>query len=307
MTKTNSANYTAAGTQFPLATDALDPLTKEDIFKLQKALEEHTHDATRGLAIRRVNTASTPGGAGQIQIDGDEFVWWAGTSGLVYTAAALELAQTWAAQQRFNSPLLLPDVATPSAPGASLNVLYFKGGLLYRRSGASGGETPVGTPPAALLIAKSFDTDGTPGTWAELKQVTLASGTHKDWVLAYDPSSTEQADFSLAVPPGYAGTPITFYIHWKTTATSGNAAFRVGGLVSTTGGDMADTMTTLATISAFAAQGTASRKNVSALPWTASLPVANDWIQGRLYRVGADGTDTLAADADVLAVTVAFG
>jgi hypothetical protein len=233
VTKTNSTNYTASGTQFPLANDPLDTLADEDIYTLQRAVNEHTHDDTRGLAVRRINTSAAPGAAGQVRINGDLFQWWADTSDVILTAASTGLVQTWTAQQRLNEPVLMPDVSTPSAPGASLNLLYFKAGLLYRRSGAAGGETPVGTPPAAPIVAKMFDTDGTAG-WAELKQITLGGASHKDWVLAFDPSSTEQADFAFPVPPGYAGTPITFYINWRTSATSGNVAFRVDGLVTTT-------------------------------------------------------------------------
>ena len=41
--------------------------------------------------------------------------------------------------------VILTQIATPSAPGAGLTAIYAKtDGALYTRSGASGGETPLG-------------------------------------------------------------------------------------------------------------------------------------------------------------------
>ena len=90
MAKTLSTNFSAAGTNFPLATVGTDPLTKEDVFTLQQALEQHTHDATRGLAVRRINTANAPASAGQVQISGDALSWWANTAGAVRVLSAPE-------------------------------------------------------------------------------------------------------------------------------------------------------------------------------------------------------------------------
>ena len=87
MPKVTSANYSAIGTDFPVVTGTGNPLTKEDLFKLQAAVEEHTHDSTRGLAVRRVNTANAPASAGQIRVNADAFQWWNGSA--VQTAASL--------------------------------------------------------------------------------------------------------------------------------------------------------------------------------------------------------------------------
>lgn len=308
MSKTNSPNYTATGTQFPIADTGTDPLTKEDVFTLQKAVSEHTHDDTRGIAVRRVNTANAPAAAGQVRISGDVFQWWAGTSGVVRAAASVGDANVWTGDNRFNNPLIIPDNGgSPAAPGAGLNILYGKNGQLYKRSGAAGTESPVGNPPGALIVAKMFDTDGTPGTWAELRAVTLEAGTFKNWVLTFDPTSVEQADFAFPIPPGYVGTPITFILNWYTTATTGFAVFRVDGSFTTTGGNLAAGTALGAAATPATAQGTASRKQLSSIASTGSLPLANDWYQGRLVRVATDGLDTIAADVNVLSLTMSFG
>lgn len=309
MTKSTSVNYTAAGTAFPIATDAGDDLAKEDLFTLQKGVEEHTHDSTRGLAVRRVNTSSAPAATGQVQINNDDLRWWAAIAGAIRTAANLEGAQTWTGQQRFNQPILVPHQgSTPAAPGAGLAVIYVgTDGLVYKRSG-TGNASPVGALPGLVFKAETLRTLGTPGTWAELRQVALGdAGAFLEWVQTFDGTATEKVEMSFPVPPSYTGTPINILVTWKTAATSGNVAFRMSGLVTGTGGDMTAAFGTLANLATFAAQGTANRKNLSTLPWTATLPAANDWIQCSFSRVAADGSDTInAVDVDVLSVTVAF-
>jgi hypothetical protein len=307
VSKTSSTNYSAAGTQFPIATDPGDDLEDDDLFLLQAALEQHTHDSTRGLAVRRLHTSSAPASTGQVQIDGNDLKWWAAVAAAVRTAATIEGANTWTGAQRFNQAVVMPHLATPAAPGAGLSILYPKtDGLFYRRSG-TGAEVPVGTTPGALLHAKMFDTLGTAGTWAELRSVNLSGGDDIDWVLTFDGTSTEKATVGLPVPPGYAGTPITFYIEWYTSATSGNAAFQVEGSVTGTGGDLTAAMTTLATRTAFAAQGTTNRKQLSALSWTGSTPAANDWLRLRFTRQAGHVDDTInGVDVNVLSVALQF-
>ena len=306
MTKTNSTNYTAAGTNFPVATEGTDDLTKEDIFSLQAAVEQHTHDNTRGLAVRRLNTSSTPSASGHVQINSDDLRWWAGTAGAVRTASTLEGANVWTGQQRFNQAVLMPNISTPAAPGAGLSVLYPKAdGLWYRRSG-TGAEVPVGTTPGALLHAKMWDTLGTPGTWAELRSLNLSGGDDIDWVLTFDGTTSEKVTVGIPVPPGYAGTPITFYIQWFTSATTGNVVFQVDGSVTGASGDLTAAMAAVTGAVPATVPATTNRKQGSSLGWTAALPVANDWLRLRFKRLPADSFDTVTADVNVLSVTVQF-
>lgn len=307
MTKVNSTNYTAAGTQFPISDNGLDDLEDDDIQLLQKAIEEHTHDATRGLAVRRVNTSAAPGAAGQVRINGDDFTWWAGTSGVIRTAATLNADQTWTGQQRFNSPIILPDQSDPSAPGAGLSVLYSKGGQIYKRSGASGTPTPVGSPNGYAITGKMFDTDGTPGTWCEQKRVQLSGSSLYNWVVAFDPGSSEMADFSFPVPPGYAGTPINFYLQWYANATGGATVWDISGLVTAPGAALTGSAVALVSTTTASNDSTANDYNVTTIPWTASTPTASSWVQARISRLPANGADNIGSDANVLALVVVFG
>lgn len=51
MTRTASANYSASGTNFEIASADSDRFDAADVQKLAKAVEEHTHASTRGLQI----------------------------------------------------------------------------------------------------------------------------------------------------------------------------------------------------------------------------------------------------------------
>lgn len=310
MSKTNSVNYTAAGTTFPIATDGTDDLTKEDLFTLQKAVEEHTHDSTRGVAVRRVNTANAPASTGQVRINGDLFQWWAGTSGAVLAAASTGAANIWTADQRFNNPLVLPDQGgAPAAPGAGLNVLYARNGLIYQRSGAAGAERQVGNPPGYTFMAKMFDTLGTAGTWAEQKQVALgATGSYLNWVVAFDGGgATEQADFAFPVPPAYAGTPITFYLQWYANQAGNAAVWTINAVISGTSAALSGAASPVTANTTAANDAVANEKNLTTISWNATLPTAQDWVQARLVRSSANAADTLTVDANLLSLTVVFG
>jgi hypothetical protein len=306
MAKTTSTNYSAVGTNFPIADDPGDDLEDDDIFLLQAALEQHTHDSTRGLAVRRINTASAPASTGQVQIAADDLKWWAATAAAVRTAATIEGANVWTGQQRFNQPLILPQQTAPAAPGAGLTTVYAgTDGLLYRRSG-TGGSIPVGTTPGALLHAKMWDTLGTAGTWAELRSVNLSGGDDIDWVLTFDGTANEKATVGFPVPPGYAGTPITFYVEWYTSATAGNVVFQFDASVTGTGGDLTTAMSGVTAAAPGVVQGTTNRKQVSAIAWTAGIPAANDWLRLRFKRLATDAFDNVTVDVNVLSVAVQF-
>lgn len=307
MTKAQSVNYTAPNTNFPIASEAADKLLKEDVFTLQRALEDHTHDNTRGTGVRRVNVSAAPGQPGQIQIEGDNLRWWGSLVGEAVTAATLEGDQTWVGRQTFNEPLsFLQTAITPAAPGLGTTVLYSKpDGLLYKRSGTDI-ETPVGSPPGISWIAKGMDTLGTPGTWAELRQIV--NGYDLDWVLSYDGVSNEGACFAFPIPYGYVGTPIKFYVQYRSPiAATGNIALAILGSVTGSNQNPNQALTTVAAPLAVAVPAVAGNKGLMTLLWTATLPTANAWFKGVLLRDNSGGLDTVSTDIDVYGLTVAFG
>jgi hypothetical protein len=61
VTVTNSANYTVAGQQFPIATEDSDPFDATHVQDLAKAVEEHDHTATKGLPVQRLHASQAAG------------------------------------------------------------------------------------------------------------------------------------------------------------------------------------------------------------------------------------------------------
>jgi hypothetical protein len=58
MTRTNNTNYTAANTNFQLASADTDPFDRDDVYKLARAVDEHTHEDGRGLPVKRLDSTA---------------------------------------------------------------------------------------------------------------------------------------------------------------------------------------------------------------------------------------------------------
>lgn len=71
MARGANTNYQASGTEFELASDDADTFDRNDVYKLAKAVDEHTHASTRGLGVKRIQTADVPGAAGEVRVNGD--------------------------------------------------------------------------------------------------------------------------------------------------------------------------------------------------------------------------------------------
>lgn len=115
-------------------------------------------------------------------------------------------------------------------------------------------------------------------------------------ILAFKDSGTRiGAVATFMVPKNYVGTP-NVVIHWKSTATSGDVVWDAdtkavadGESLDPSTDDDAQTVTT-------ATPGTARLRKDSTLTLTGTY-VADDEVLLAIYRDGAQGADTLAAEA----------
>ncbi len=187
---------------------------------IQAALEAHTHDATRGvghppdqhrLVSRRVG--ANPDRRGPVQVVGG------------HQQRGPDVPRPGVGADVGGPAAAQPAGADAGRVGPCARRLGAQRPLLPQRAAlppVRRGRAPRprwGRPRPWGSSAKAFDRTAPPGTWAELRQVSLAGSSLRNWVLTYDAIVQEQADFAL--PPGYAGTPITLYLQWLTTATSG--------------------------------------------------------------------------------------
>jgi hypothetical protein len=214
-------------------------------------------------------------------------------------------SQTVTGQKRFQQPVVMDQFGSYTTdPGANLTAVYAKSdGNIYRRT--SSGEFPLGGAREIVLTAPAWQTQQTPGTWAELSQVSL---TGLNWVLAYDGAAEEYAETSVQVPFGYFGLGITAHLTWYAAATTGNVVWRLSTAISGPGGNLSTgfATNTFGTVTD-AALGSANAHNRATLTWGSNLPAAGDWLQLRLTRIVGDAGDTMSGDANVLSVAVVFG
>lgn len=127
---------------------------------------------------------------------------------------------------------------------------------------------------------------------------------------AYDAAQTEQMMWSLRMPANYASGP-SLKVQWKSTVTTGDVRWE-GRLAAYTPG----TDSTSVNAKAFAAANnattttgatTAQRVVETSITLTNDDSLAaGDFVVVYLARLGADGADTMAADALVVAVSLDY-
>jgi hypothetical protein len=181
MPKTISTNYSATNTDFPVVTGTGNALLKEDLYKLQAALHEHTHDATRGLPVRRLNTADAPAGTGQVRINGDALQWWGASAGAVQSAVSLAGAETLT-----NKTLVTPTVASltnaqhshqNAAGGGALDAAAITGSVTGSGSVVKATSPTLVTPTIASFANATHDHSNAAGGGSTLTSPSLTSPT----------------------------------------------------------------------------------------------------------------------------------
>lgn len=283
-TKTLSTNYTVDGTQFAIADEDGDALEPEDIWLHNRATEDHTHDETRGLPVRRVDYVSAPTGDGHVQVDGDLFKWWGATSARVVEAIANGIDQVVQGVKRFENPILLPrQVSVPPAPGPGLGYLYLgPNDRLYLRSG-SNPAAPVGTPGlmAPPLAWQTTQAVGQP----LVQQLTL--GGDLVWVLLYRPGGNDYATLTTQAPLNYGGTPIVCYVTWTCGAGQGKVDWTLSAKVTKPTDGFTATWAQVATATSDTPDTVDFRHLRTVLTWNTNLPQPGDVITFALQRDGA--------------------
>lgn len=136
---------------------------------------------------------------------------------------------------------------------------------------------------------------------------TRTAGTNLAYVsLFFDASTIESAFWAFQLPALYDGGAITVTIYWSTTATTGSCVW--GASTRSAGdGDTWDAAFSEQTATD-AAKAVASQVNEAAIAFTAAQAgwTAGELAQLRVRRVANDAADTLASDAELLGVKIAF-
>lgn len=126
-----------------------------------------------------------------------------------------------------------------------------------------------------------------------------------------DAAATESAVFSFILPRNYASGGLTVYLHWMaTTATSGNVIWQTSFERSSDGSldTDSDGFATAVTWSAQACSGTSGIIVIDSQAHTDGAQIdsaaVGDTVRLKVERLGSNGSDTMAGDAELVAVEI---
>lgn len=147
-----------------------------------------------------------------------------------------------------------------------------------------------------FIPATAFYPDSTGNVYPKPDSIDNSNDRFPHEILAFKDSGTRIGAYTtFMVPKNYVGTPKVI-IHWKSTATSGNVVWDAdtkavadAESLDPSTDDDAQTVTTTT-------PGTARLRKDSTLTLTGTYAV-DDEVLLAIYRDGAQGADTLAAEA----------
>lgn len=157
MARAANGVYTASGTAFEVATADLDGFDAGDVQLLAAAVRDHTHESTRGLAIKRVQSgtfAARPaaGNAGHVYVATDTGILYVDT-GAAWVEAYTPNSSIFGAWTAW-TPTLTQGVAvthTATARYAALGkIAHVFAFFQITSSGTSGARIEIGGVPAAI-------------------------------------------------------------------------------------------------------------------------------------------------------------
>jgi hypothetical protein len=137
--------------------------------------------------------------------------------------------------------------------------------------------------------------------------VELTTNKVAVYVLDFDATAVEYAQWTVVMPSDYDGGTVTAVFHWTAASGSGGVMWGLAGVAYGnddaldaafgTPGEASDTLIT------------ANDEHISAATPAITIigtPAASELVQFRVYRDPTDDADTLAVDARLLGVRITF-
>lgn len=148
-------------------------------------------------------------------------------------------------------------------------------------------------------------------TGAASPALTTAATNHQNYyTIDFDPTTQEFAEANLAMPSDYNAGTVTAKFYWTATGTS--TASVVWQIQGNSYGDLETIDATWGTAVTAAADphgSTASMVQITSATGNITLgntPAASELVMFRVARVPADGSDTLAVDAQLIGIMVSY-
>lgn len=202
--------------------------------------------------------------------------------------------------------------SAPANPATGNWKIYFKADGLYllEDNGTEHGPFSAGSVGSATgsIGVEAFSI--WPSTTAGSAAATKSEYTTNDqdlYGLAFDQTTQEHAQFSVLMPGDWDAGTLTFEATWTAAAGTGNVIWALQGVCYAnsdpidaawgTAQTVTDTLLTTVDV---------HYSPVSSAITLAGTPAAGRLVQFRVYRVAADGGDTLNADAVLLGVRIIY-
>ena len=196
-----------------------------------------------------------------------------------------------------------------SATGSDTNIdlnLVAKGTGVVQSNGSAlavTGKQTIWVPATAMYAT-------TTNGCADIDQTELTAGQPELKTLDFDPSTDENAQFTIAFPKAWDPSQLIMYqVFWTANSTNtGNCIWNLKG-VAIANDDAIDTAFGTAVAITDAHSGTANDLNVTAQSGSVTIagsPAADEDVFFNISRDANDGSDTFTGDAKLLGIKIFF-
>ena len=196
-----------------------------------------------------------------------------------------------------------------SATGGDTNIdlnLVAKGTGVVQSNGSAlavTGKQTIWVPATAMYAT-------TTNGCADIDQTELTAGQPELKTLDFDPSTDENAQFTIAFPKAWDPSQLIMYqVFWTANSTNtGNCIWNLKG-VAIADNDAIDTAFGTAVAITDAHSGTANDLNVTAQSGSVTIagsPAADEDVFFNISRDANDGSDTFTGDAKLLGIKIFF-
>jgi len=174
---------------------------------------------------------------------------------------------------------------------------------------ASAGQIRVAgvDPFRSIILSAAGGWPTTTGGCASPAKVESTTNKQNYYVLDFDQSTDENAEWTLVMPDSYDGGTITAIFYWTAATGSGNVIWAIKGR-SYADDEAIDQAygTAVGVTDGLITTGDVHVSSATSAVTLAGTPAGGELIQIRIYRKASDTGDTLNADARLIAVKIEY-
>jgi hypothetical protein len=171
------------------------------------------------------------------------------------------------------------------------------------------GTAPVKIAGTETIFVPAQAMFGTTTNGADAQAVETTALRPELKVMDFDPSTRENAQFSIAMPKSWNLGTVTYQVFWSPGNTNTDNCIFGLEAVATTEGDTADVAFGTAVEVTDAGIGTVEDVQMTAVSGAVTIggsPADDDYTFFQLYRDAADGSDTFTGDARVMGIKLFY-